>query len=89
MFGLADERDLVLEKMGIAVGGFRFCCYIALGSVAAFSSALSLHFLRLRFYISLCSVVTLYWVRTLHLLRFGWYIAVGSDGPLKDWDLWV
>jgi len=101
LFSLVDERDLILEKWGqmwedsedsedLGLGAafcLRLWFCISVGCVAAFPSALVLHFLRLRFYISLGSDASWDWVRTLHLLRFGWDIAVGSDGPLKDCDL--
>ena len=52
---MVDERDLVSEKMGIAVGGFRLVCYIALGSGATFPSAPFLHFLGFGWYIAVGS----------------------------------
>jgi len=45
--------------------------------------------LRLCRFFSFGSGSTFHWVQTLHLLRFGWYITVGSEGLLKDYDLWV
>jgi len=64
------------------VGGLRLVCYIALGSVVTFPSAVLLHFLRFCCYISFGSDASWDWVRTLHVIRLVCYIAVGSDGSL-------
>ena len=75
-FRLGDERDLVLEKMGTDVRGFG-------------GSTLSAKIFELRCCIAFSSVTSFPLAPFLHFLRLGWYIAVGSNGPLKDWDLWV
>jgi len=44
---MVDERDLVLEKMGIAVGGFRLGTGFRLGWFIAVGSVASLHWVLL------------------------------------------